>query len=256
MTERGRRVLEEVFMKIVPVLDVKEGVAVRAFKGKREEYVPLTTWYCSSPDPVEVARSLRDVYGLDEVYLADLDAIEEGKPNVDLYRRLRGLGIKVMVDAGVKHLEDALSLSRHVDWVVAATETLKSFDELKRMVSKLGLDKVVASIDIKDGRLLAKNLDLSSPLEAARRVKNAGLDKALLICLDDVGTLRGVDLKLTREVIEATGLKLYVGGGVRGLEDLIKLSRVGVQGALVGTAIHRGLLRPEGLKRIGHLAGN
>ncbi|RLF15344.1 MAG: hypothetical protein DRJ97_04175 [Thermoprotei archaeon] len=243
-------------MKIVPVLDIKGGVAVHAFKGKREEYAPLTTWYCPSPNPVEVARFLRDLYSLDEVYLADLDAIEGKEPNIDLYRRLRGLGIKVMVDAGVERLEDALNLSRHVDRVVAATETLRSFDELRKIASELGPDRVVASIDVKGGRLLARNLDLSSPLEAARRVKGAGLGEALLICLDDVGTLRGVDLKLTREILEATGLRLLVGGGVRGLDDLVKLSGIGVQGVLVGTAIHRGLLRPEDLKRVGHLVSD
>jgi len=62
-----------------------------------------------------------------------------------------------------------------------------------------------------------------------------------MIDLARVGTRSGLDLELVARVREAApGLVLLAGGGVRGLDDLARLSDAGCDGALVATALHDG----------------
>ena len=58
-----------------------------------------------------------------------------------------------------------------------------------------------------------------------------------------MGTGSGLDLALIARVRETTpGLTLVAGGGIGGLEDLVRLADSGCDGALVATALHDGRL--------------
>jgi phosphoribosylformimino-5-aminoimidazole carboxamide ribotide isomerase len=46
---------------------------------------------------------------------------------------------------------------------------------------------------------------------------------------------------------------LYVGGGVRDINDLVELRKLGVSGALVATALHTGKISIAQLKQEGFL---
>lgn len=63
--------------KVIPVVDVRHGAAVRAVKGDRSSYRPLETPLVpGTSDPVAVALGFRRLYPFDTLYLADLDGIE------------------------------------------------------------------------------------------------------------------------------------------------------------------------------------
>ena len=65
-------------MRVIPVIDLKDAAAVHAVRGERERYRPLRSEIVAGSDPVEVTRAVRRAFGLDEVYVADLDAIAGG----------------------------------------------------------------------------------------------------------------------------------------------------------------------------------
>jgi phosphoribosylformimino-5-aminoimidazole carboxamide ribonucleotide (ProFAR) isomerase len=53
------------------------------------------------------------------------------------------------------------------------------------------------------------------------------------------GEMTGPDLSLLRRVIAADpGLRVLASGGVRGVEDIIALGVLGVEGAIVGRALY------------------
>ena len=56
-------------MRVIGVIDLRNGRAVRACAGHRDRYPSIG-------DPVDLARRYVDHYKLTELYLADLDAIE------------------------------------------------------------------------------------------------------------------------------------------------------------------------------------
>jgi phosphoribosylformimino-5-aminoimidazole carboxamide ribotide isomerase len=49
------------------------------------------------------------------------------------------------------------------------------------------------------------------------------------------------------------GFDVYVGGGVRDINDLIRLREIGVSGALVASALHSGKIKVNELKALGFI---
>ena len=108
-------------MKILPVLDVMHGQVVRGVGGRRHEYRPLVCPLATTPEPLAVARGFREHFGLDEIYVADLDAIAGQPPAISLFRALQEGGFRLWVDAGIRTVEEALARGYHV---VSSTEEL------------------------------------------------------------------------------------------------------------------------------------
>ena len=68
-------------MKIIPVIDLKDGVVVHAQQGIRDLYQPINTALCQSSDIYQVIEAFLGVYDFDTFYIADLNAItHQGRP--------------------------------------------------------------------------------------------------------------------------------------------------------------------------------
>ncbi len=63
-------------MQIIPVIDIRGGVAVRAIAGERNLYRPIKSPIAQTADPVAIARGYQAVFPFPTLYLADLDGIE------------------------------------------------------------------------------------------------------------------------------------------------------------------------------------
>jgi HisA/HisF family protein len=223
-------------VRVVGVIDLKAGAAVHAVRGERERYRPVG-------DPLSLARRFRDALGLDELYVADLDAIGGGDGQDAIIAEL-ARGARVMVDAGASEPERAralLGLGAHR--VVVGTETLTDADALDRLLGEPGA--VVLSVDLRDGRALSRDPRLAGlpALDAVARLARAGLREVIVLDLARVGSGMGPDVRLIAELHAAfPGLELLAGGGVRDAGDLRALADAGAAGALVATALHRGVI--------------
>ncbi|MBY0233026.1 MAG: hypothetical protein K2W96_27405, partial [Gemmataceae bacterium] len=111
-------------MRIIGVLDIAGGVAVRGKGGRRAEYVPFKG--CLSPgfDPYWIARHMRRKLGLRELYVADLDALTGRPPHpASFYESLRAEGLRLLIDHGMLLNEIApAELARMKDAVKPVTE--------------------------------------------------------------------------------------------------------------------------------------
>jgi phosphoribosylformimino-5-aminoimidazole carboxamide ribotide isomerase len=245
-------------MFLVPTLDIAGGRAVHARGGERSRYGPVDSVLVPRHpgDALALGRAFRATLGADQCYLADLDAIEGGAVQRDLLREFAapslGFGPGLVVDAGADEVGSAGALQGlGASRVVVGLETLRSFDDLAAIVAVLGADQVVFSLDLRAGTpLLRRGLRLAhraaGALELARRARGSGVGTILLLDLGRVGTERGVDLELVGALRrESDGEQLWVGGGVGSRRDLESLARAGCDGALVGTALHRGTVAAE-----------
>jgi phosphoribosylformimino-5-aminoimidazole carboxamide ribotide isomerase len=233
-------------MRVVPVIDLKDGAAVHAVRGERERYRPVRSVVAGDDgDPLSLARAFRSELGLDELYVADLDAIGGECEHTSTIRSL-AREARVMVDAGVSEPERAralLDLDAHR--VVVGTETLPGPDALDRLLAELPAGAVVLSADLHDGRALSPHPRLAGlpALDAVRRLQRAGLREAIVLDLARVGSGAGPDVGLIAEIHAAfPDLELLAGGGVRDVGDLRALGDAGAAGALVATALHRGVI--------------
>jgi phosphoribosylformimino-5-aminoimidazole carboxamide ribotide isomerase len=190
-------------------------------------------------------------------YVADLDAITGGHPNVSLFKNIADkTGLELMVDAGITNLKKAEKvLKSHVSKVIIGTETLKSTSFVAEAVEFFGNERVVVSLDLMGNRIISgfKPAGLAEPMALLREFQDIGVSQIIVLDLTKVGSREGVNLPFLRDVLRNIKAKVFVGGGVRDIKDLLELKDLGVFGVLVATALHSGKISPEGLKHVGLL---
>lgn len=216
--------------------------------GDRARYEPVESALITvRGDALALAQAYAAVLRTTEMYVADLDAIGGGAVQLAMHQRLSRL-TRSWIDAGVRSEGDACALiDAGADRVVVGLETLTGFELLRDIVLTLGADRVVFSLDLRDGAPLASNdaFCAMTPHELARRAVDAGVETVIVLDVARVGSASGTDETMMRE-LRATlpGVDLIAGGGVRNREDLDRLAAIGANGALVATAVHRGFIGP------------
>lgn len=243
-------------MQIVGVIDLVEGHAVHAVAGMRDRYQPVTPIagaFDTPGDSHALARFYIDRCGVDAIYVADLDAIQGGTPQIALVSSLCELGAPVAVDAGVTTVDAARQLlNAGAATIIVGLETLASFDDLTAICAALGTDRVVFSLDCRDGRALSGGpLGDDTPETLSMRAVGAGVGSLIVIDLARVGVGAGVDVEMIGRVRRAAPLHvmLMAGGGVRDWKDLERLAAAGCDGVLVATALQDGRLSAQDVAR-------
>lgn len=243
-------------MKIIPVLDILNGVAVHAIRGERKEYRPLKSVLCASADPVDIALAFTS-FGFNELYVADLDAILSKRENFSLYKQIKGKAdLDLMIDAGVNNIEKARKvLETGASNIIIGTETLKNLGFVRQAIKSFGKDRVIVSVDLKEGKVISvsETIGLRDPVSLAETLERMGVIKIIILDLVRVGGECGVNLTIVQEVLKKTKVKVLTGGGVRGIKDLEELRNMGVFGALIATILHTGKLAAKELKSTGFI---
>jgi phosphoribosylformimino-5-aminoimidazole carboxamide ribotide isomerase len=239
------------------VVDLASGQGVLARGGRRETYAPVRSVLTATGrpgDPRALVRAFRDALGCDECYVADLDAITGGVAQHALLGQLAGLGCRLLVDAGVSDPRAARALTAAgAARVVVGLETLPSFAALAAVVGALGTASVVFSLDLLDGAPVSRSgaAGADSPLALASAAVGAGAGGILLLDLARVGSRRGVDPELVAALRRAhPAAELLAGGGVATRAELERLADLGLDGALVATALHTGALTRDDLAAV------
>jgi phosphoribosylformimino-5-aminoimidazole carboxamide ribotide isomerase len=247
-------------MRLIPVIDLIDGQAVHAVKGVRAQYRPVKSVLCRTSDPVTVARAFRDRLRLDEIYVADLDAIR-GFANTAhrevIEALIRREAMHLILDAGVSDVASVRAwLDLGVHKIVIASETLRWWDELRRIPAAIDRDRLVFSLDFRAGKILSQcpHLAAMPPMKALEQLQSSAWQEILLLDLSRVGSRWGADRALAAEARASfPDLSLLIGGGIDTPQELIDLRSLGVAGVLVATALHCGTLCAEDISSLGVL---
>ena len=237
-------------MRVIPVLDIKNGMVVRGIGGRREEYRPIVSQLTTSCRPVDVAQAFRDQLGLAEIYLADLDAIAGAPLSWKIYGEIQTLGCRLWVDAGVRHGSEAVEFDRQgIQDIVIGLETVAGPDVLKTACHQLAPDRIIFSLDLKDGRPLGQVTNWIAPdaYAIATQAIDNGVRRLMILDLSRVGMGQGTGTEtICRKLADDyPHIEITAGGGVRDAADLRRLADCGVTSVLVASALHDGQLRPE-----------
>ncbi|MFL5242252.1 MAG: HisA/HisF-related TIM barrel protein [Gemmataceae bacterium] len=238
-------------MRLIPVLDLMAGQVVHGMAGQRHLYRPVQSKLTPSCRPVDVAMAFGQQLRLTELYVADLDAIAGAVPAFAVFTELQQAGFRLWVDAGVCNWDQARPLLESgIETLVVGLETVDGPEALARIVKDCA-DRIVFSLDLKDGKPLG-NLNRwarNDPVSIALAAIEYGVHRILILDLSRVGSNEGTgtDELAARLLAEYPRLEVTVGGGIRGVDDLLKLRDKGVAAALVATALHNRTIRAEHL---------
>jgi phosphoribosylformimino-5-aminoimidazole carboxamide ribotide isomerase len=221
---------------LIPVIDLAQGRVVHARRGRRDAYQPLRSRLCRSCEPAEVVAGLLRLHGFSTLYIADLDAIRRRGNQTAPIRALREQfpHLELWIDPGID------TRARYDAWRHAApglpvlgSETLA---EPGLLADALAADDLL-SLDFSGDKLLGPPELLERPERWPRRV--------IAMCLDRVGADAGPNTRRLQQLRRLSpAAQLYAAGGVRDLEDLLRLRQLGLSGALLASALHDGRIGP------------
>jgi phosphoribosylformimino-5-aminoimidazole carboxamide ribotide isomerase len=216
-------------MKIIPVIDLKDGVVVHARHGNRQCYQPINTDLCKSADIFQVIEAFFGVYTFDTFYIADLNAITNQGDHNQLINEvlIQYPNINFWIDRGYQQI-DQFSPG---NWLpVLGSESYRN--------------ETVAEIKtFKNNFILSLDYLLSDTLGATSLFSDPSFwpEKIIIMTLERVGSNNGPDLKKLCEFCRQYPDKNFIAaGGIRDKLDLMALSEAGIHQALVASALHSG----------------
>lgn len=238
-------------MQILPAIDIKEGQAVRLFKGDFNQKTVVNL------DVIGQSKIFAQA-GIDFIHVVDLDGALDGRAtNRDLIAKLKkesGLGVEV--GGGIRTLEQIEDyLAVGIDRVIIGSMAVKNPDFVKAALEKFGSDKIVVGIDAKNGMVATEGwLETSNVdyISLAKAMEKIGVTLFVYTDVDRDGTLTGPNFEhYERLVAELTTAKVIASGGIAEQSDLVKLQEIGVAGTIVGKAYYNGNISLEELKAFG-----
>jgi phosphoribosylformimino-5-aminoimidazole carboxamide ribotide isomerase len=232
-------------MRVIPVIDVRQGSAVRAVRGDRANYQLLETPFAAGSDPVSVARGFCAHFPVQSLYIADLDGIEKGMPDLNLIQRIADAlpDVALWVDNGASSVPGITTLLNITKTIaVLGSESLRSIEDL-RAVLAVARGRLALSFDFRGEQF-------EGP-QAVLRETDLWPDKLIVMTLARVGSGEGPDLTRLADFVQRAGERdVYAAGGVRDRDDLDALAAAGVSGALVATALHVGKIKAGDLVKV------
>lgn len=225
-------------MELFPAIDLIGGCAVRLVKG---DYAQKTVY---SETPVEVARSFAEA-GARYLHVVDLEGAKNGgTPNLETIKNIvKTGGLLVEVGGGIRS-EEVIEkyLDAGVFRVILGTAAVQEPAFLEEMVQKYG-EKIAVGVDIKDGMVAIKGwteVSCESCFDFCEKLQKIGVKTIICTDISKDGLLSGTNLELYKALSEKFSVDIVASGGVTTLEDVKKLSDMGLYGAILGKALYTG----------------
>jgi phosphoribosylformimino-5-aminoimidazole carboxamide ribotide isomerase len=231
-------------VEIIPVIDLLHGKVVRAQRGERDRYLPIQSQLCDSCEPLEVVRSMLGLYPFKSLYIADLNAIQSmGNNFADVAGLLNTFPeVDFWMDAGLASADSWPFPHPANIRCILGSEALNSAEQYLLLASQLRAHRPILSLDFnRDGFLGAESL------------LQPGFWPQTVICmtLAKVGSYEGPDWDaITGLATIAPMQDIYAAGGIRDFDDLKRLVRTGVAGALIASALHDGKINARQLAEL------
>ena len=224
-------------MKIFPAIDLLDGKAVRLKKGNYNE----VTVY--SDCPPEMAKKFKGA-GAEWIHVVDLDGARDGSTaNFETVSEIAKVGLKVEIGGGIRSLETIEKyINAGVSRVIIGTAAVTDSEFLENAIAEYG-ERVAVGVDIKDGMVAIKGWKEISALECfdfCQQLQDKGVSTVICTDISKDGMLGGTNTELYRQLSERFSMDFVASGGVSTLDDVRRLSIMGMYGAIVGKAIYTG----------------
>lgn len=227
-------------MKIFPAIDIYEGKAVRLYKG---DYNDMTVY---SEHPERVAEYFKAA-GAEFIHTVDLEGARDGNtPNIETVKRIiTASGLKVQIGGGVRSEE---VIKRYIDAgvhrVILGTAAATNPEFLAEMGAKYG-ERIAVGCDLKDGFVATKGwreTTNESGEQFFQRVCKLGIKTVICTDISRDGAMKGTNTELYKALSQKFPIDIIASGGVTDMNDITRLTRLGIYGAILGKAFYTGAI--------------
>lgn len=234
-------------MKIIPAIDLMDGQVVRLYKGDPKQ----KTVY--SDNPVEIAKKWQ-ASGADMLHIVDLDATLGTGSNIEIIKKILGeISIPVEVAGGLRTESLILDVLQVASRIVIGTLAFKDKALLKKLLSTIGSDRIVISVDHKDGEIVIHGWQDGTGvklMDAIKEFLEMGFTEFLLTNVSRDGTLEGPDLEFLDKTCSLEKSNVIASGGISNVNDVIHVKEKNAFGVILGKALYENKISIEEAKKI------
>lgn len=225
-------------MLIFPAIDLKDGKAVRLYKGR------FDTVHQVADDPVETAKNFYSA-GARYLHMVDLDGARDGnRKNSAIVQAVSKVGLRIELGGGIRSMADLEEVFRLGVWrAVIGSAAVSDPDFVRAAVEAFTPEKIAVGIDARDGLVRTAGWVENAGLDYlafARRMEGLGVKYIIFTDIDTDGTLSGPAFSRLEAMREAVGCSVTASGGVGSNADLRRLGEMGLYAAIVGKAWYAG----------------
>ncbi|MEG0453056.1 MAG: 1-(5-phosphoribosyl)-5-[(5-phosphoribosylamino)methylideneamino]imidazole-4-carboxamide isomerase [Coprobacillus sp.] len=227
-------------MILIPAIDLKDGEAVRLYKGDYNQ----KTVYSSIPE--EIALNFEKM-GAKYLHVVDLDGAKDGATiNLETIKKIRKvLSIPIELGGGIRSKEtvDLYLSGVGIDRVILGTAAIEDPEFLKLALNKYGPERIVVGVDVKDGYVSTSGWLHTTKvhyLDFLKELEKIGVKYIVCTDISKDGTLTGPSFELYEDIHSKSPIQFVVSGGIKDAEDIYKVNEKGYYGCIVGKAYYEG----------------
>ena len=240
--------------RIIPCLDVKDGVVVKGVKFKNHEVVGSI---------IDLAIKYND-QGADEIVFYDIAAstIDGFVSKTWVEQIAKEINIPFCVAGGIKSIEDAkVILNSGADKISINSPAISRPELISELSKEFGSQCVVVGIDslyvdnnyVVYGKTGNEKTAFNTKLKTKdwiKKVQELGAGEIVLNCMDQDGVKNGYDIAQLKEMLAECNVPLIASGGAGSVDDFIDVfKQTNVSGALAASVFHKSIIKINTLKK-------
>jgi phosphoribosylformimino-5-aminoimidazole carboxamide ribotide isomerase len=221
---------------LIPSIDLKDGAVVQLVQGER----------LAIKDD-DVFRWVRRFASFPKVQVIDLDAAMGLGDNLPIVREIAGR-LSCRAGGGIRTVERARDvLGAGAKQIIAGSALFRDGQPdlafARELADGVGIERVIAAVDSRDGRVVIHGWKTPIPLSAvdAVRALEPYCGEFLYTHVDTEGLMGGTNRDAILAVRRATTRRVTAAGGITTQQEIDDLDAAGVD-AVVGMAIYTGKL--------------
>ncbi|MDR2296579.1 MAG: 1-(5-phosphoribosyl)-5-[(5-phosphoribosylamino)methylideneamino]imidazole-4-carboxamide isomerase [Clostridiales Family XIII bacterium] len=227
-------------MIIFPAIDIKDGKCVRLTRGDFDTVEQV------ADNALETARGFRAA-GAQWIHMVDLDGAALGRRvnATPITQVARESGLAVEFGGGIRDMASVeYYLTRGISRVILGSAALHDPDFMRAAVRRHG-ERIAAGIDAMNGRVRTAGWRTDGGTDyitLAKRMEDMGVRTIIFTDISKDGALSGPNFEQLKALRDAVSCDIIASGGITDAEDVRRLARMGLYGAILGKALYKGRL--------------
>ncbi|MFA6597587.1 MAG: 1-(5-phosphoribosyl)-5-[(5-phosphoribosylamino)methylideneamino]imidazole-4-carboxamide isomerase [Ignavibacteriaceae bacterium] len=238
-------------MLIIPAIDLYENKIVRLKKGDFNQ----VTFY--EQTPLAKAKEFEQ-HGFEWLHIVDLLGSKTGTISVEAIIRKVKKETKLNIEfgGGVRNVQTVSQLFEiGVDKIIIGSLSVKNKIEFETILKKYPSYNLIIAVDALDDMLAVSGWTEATSISVYDHIKycsQLGLTHFLCTDISKDGMLTGTNIGLYKNILARfPNINLIASGGIKDLDDVIKVKEIDPYGVVIGRAIYENKIDLKELAELG-----
>ena len=228
-------------MILYPAIDLKDGQAVRLYKGEMDKATVFHDHPASQALAFEKA-------GCEWIHLVDLNGAFAGAPvnGNTVNEILASVSVPCQLGGGIRDMATIEAwVDRGLSRVILGTVAVEN-PALVREAARLFPDKIAVGLDAREGRVATRGWATETDVvvtDLAKQFEDDGIAAIIYTDINRDGAMGGPNIAATEALAQTVNIPVIASGGVSSMQDLHDLKASGIiSGAISGRALYDGAI--------------